>query len=96
MKGTLKTPGDKGNNLSEESSTSQAEAKSAVESSVESIGRVSAVQSILKAVSELTGMRYVVVARVTDERWIACAVLDEMEFGLAARRRAGGRNNTLQ
>ncbi len=49
---------------------------------VESIGRISTVPSILKAVSELTGMRFVVIARVTDNRWTACAVLDEMDFGL--------------
>src|SRR5688572_32791796 len=29
-------------------------------------------------------MRYVVVARVTDDRWTACAVLDKMDFGLQA------------
>lgn len=50
--------------------------------SVESVGRIAGVPAILKAVSELTGMRYVVIARVTKQRWIACAVLDEMNFGL--------------
>src|SRR5688572_21489225 len=28
-------------------------------------------------------MRFVVIARVTGTQWIACAVLDEMDFGLA-------------
>jgi PAS domain S-box-containing protein len=49
---------------------------------VRSIERLVVIPSILRAVSELTGMRFVAVARVTDLRWIACAVLDDMEFGL--------------
>ncbi|HEX6124363.1 MAG TPA: PAS domain S-box protein [Pyrinomonadaceae bacterium] len=49
---------------------------------VQSIGRIVTVPAILKAVAELTKMRFVVIARVTDRRWIACAVLDEMDFGL--------------
>ena len=53
-----------------------------VQGDVQSIGRIAAVPAILRAVSELTGMRFVVIARVTDERWVACAVLDEMDFGL--------------
>jgi len=55
---------------------------SGAQRAVESVSRIVNVRDILKAVSNLTGMRYVVVARVTDDRWIACAVLDEMEFGL--------------
>ena len=51
-------------------------------SEVNLVGRIPAVPAILKAVSDLTGMRYVVIARVTDARWVACAVLDEMDFGL--------------
>ena len=49
---------------------------------VEAIERITAVPDILRAVSDLTGMRFVVIARVTDQRWIACAVLDKMNFGL--------------
>lgn len=29
-----------------------------------------------------TGMRFAAVARVTEDRWIACSVLDQIEFGL--------------
>jgi len=41
------------------------------------------VPTILEAVCRVTGMRFAVVARVTDERWIACEVLDQMDFALA-------------
>jgi hypothetical protein len=33
--------------------------------------------------SRMTGMRFVAVARVTAERWTACAVHDLLGFGLA-------------
>ena len=51
-------------------------------SEVQSVGRIPAVPAILRAVAELTGMRYVVIAKVTEARWTACAVLDNMDFGL--------------
>lgn len=38
--------------------------------------------TILKVISEITGLRLALVARVTQESWTACAVLDRMEFGL--------------
>jgi GAF domain-containing protein len=38
---------------------------------------------ILGEVCELTGMGFAAVARVTEDRWIACQVLDRIEFGLA-------------
>jgi signal transduction histidine kinase len=49
---------------------------------VETIGRISAVPTILNAVCRVTGMGFAAVARVTDTRWIACAVRDEIDFGL--------------
>jgi hypothetical protein len=51
---------------------------------IERVRSVQTVPAILKAVAELTRMRFVVVAKVTDQQWIACAVLDEMDFGLKA------------
>jgi len=51
---------------------------------VTAIGRIDAVPSILEIVCRTTGMRFAAVARVTDTRWIACAVRDEIEFGLQA------------
>lgn len=39
-------------------------------------------RAILEEVCELTGMGFAAVARVTEERWIACQVLDKIEFGM--------------
>jgi GAF domain-containing protein len=40
------------------------------------------VRAILREVCELTHMGFAAVARVTEERWIACQVLDRIGFGL--------------
>ena len=49
---------------------------------VEAVSRIDAVPTILQVVCRTTGMRFAAIARVTEERWIACAVLDEMDLGL--------------
>lgn len=41
-----------------------------------------AIIAILEEVCGLTGMGFVAVARVTEDRWIACQLLDKIEFGL--------------
>ena len=41
-----------------------------------------AISAILEEVCRLTGMGFAAVARVTEQRWIACQVLDRIEFGL--------------
>jgi GAF domain-containing protein len=41
-----------------------------------------AVPGILELASAMTGMRFVAVARVTADRWTACAVHDRLDFGL--------------
>jgi signal transduction histidine kinase len=53
-----------------------------LEADVESISRIDAVRTILEVVCRSTGMGFAAVARVTEHRWIACAVRDEIEFGL--------------
>jgi GAF domain-containing protein len=40
------------------------------------------VEQILQEVCRMTGMGFAAVARVTEDRWIACQVLDKIEFGL--------------
>lgn len=40
------------------------------------------IRSILEEVCRLTNMGFAAVARVTEERWIACQVVDKIEFGL--------------
>ncbi|WP_223431851.1 GAF domain-containing sensor histidine kinase [Pseudomonas sp. GL-B-26] len=49
---------------------------------IATIGRISAVPAILQVIHELTGLRFAAVARVTEESWTACAVLDQLNFGL--------------
>jgi signal transduction histidine kinase len=50
--------------------------------SVIKISAISAIPAILDMCCRTTGMGFATVARVTDERWIACAVLDKIDFGL--------------
>jgi GAF domain-containing protein len=40
------------------------------------------VDAILEQVCSITGMGFAAVARVTETRWIACQVLDRIEFGM--------------
>lgn len=49
---------------------------------VELVSSIAAVPSILEVVSKTTGMRFAAVARVTKDRWMACSVLDRIDFGL--------------
>src|ERR1700761_1757186 len=51
---------------------------------ISAIGRIDAVATILDVVCRTTGMGFAAVARVTDDRWIACAVKDDISFGLQA------------
>lgn len=46
------------------------------------IARIDAVPMILDVVCRTTGMGFAAVARVTHDRWIACAVRDDIQFGL--------------
>ena len=52
------------------------------QSDVERVNRIEAVPTILDVVCRTTGMRFAAVARVTEDRWVACSVLDEIDFGL--------------
>lgn len=46
------------------------------------VARIGAVPSILQMICDETGMGFAAVARVTDETWMACAVQDDISFGL--------------
>ncbi len=52
------------------------------EADIAAIDRIKAIPTILEVVCRTTGMGFAAVARVTEDRWIACAVRDEIEFGL--------------
>src|SRR5271170_5273285 len=49
---------------------------------IAAIGRIEAVPTILEVVCRTTGMGFAAVARVTEDRWVACSVRDEIAFGL--------------
>jgi signal transduction histidine kinase len=49
---------------------------------VAAITRIEIVQKILEVICRSTGMGVSAIARVTEDRWIACAVHDEIAFGL--------------
>jgi signal transduction histidine kinase len=53
-----------------------------LQTDIASIQSIGSVPTILKAVAELTGLGFVCVARVTQDSWHSCAVLDQLEFGL--------------
>lgn len=54
----------------------------AYQADIDSVGRISALPTILDVICRTTGMGFVTVARVTRDRWINCAVLDRIDFGL--------------
>ncbi|SHN43735.1 hypothetical protein SAMN05192549_11846 [Duganella sacchari] len=53
-----------------------------LEKDIAAVEKIAAVPTILEAVSEITGLGFVCVARVTANSWHTCAVLDKLGFGL--------------
>ena len=49
---------------------------------IAAIGRLDVIPKILEVACRTTGMGFAAVARVTEDRWVACAVRDEIDFGL--------------
>jgi signal transduction histidine kinase len=49
---------------------------------VATVQTIGVVPRILEVVCRSTGMGFAAVARVTESRWVACAVRDEIQFGL--------------
>lgn len=62
--------------------TERALAVNTLTDDLETVARIEAIPSILEVVCRATGLGFAAVARVTKERWIACAVRDEINFGL--------------
>lgn len=56
--------------------------RSAIDADILHVQRIDSVPNILQAVTELTGLRFAALARVTDTCWTACAVRDQLGFGL--------------
>lgn len=51
---------------------------------IEAIRRIEIVPTMLEVICHTTGMGFAAVARVTKDRWLACSVRDEVQFGLQA------------
>jgi signal transduction histidine kinase len=59
-------------------------ASKSYQADIDAVQRIAAVKTILEVVCRSTGMGFAAVARVTEDRWIACDVLDKINFGLKA------------
>ncbi|HTL09949.1 MAG TPA: GAF domain-containing sensor histidine kinase [Chitinophagaceae bacterium] len=53
-----------------------------LQADIDAIAKIPVIPSLLEVVCRTTGMGFAAVARVTDERWIACSVRDDISFGL--------------
>ncbi|WP_299702053.1 GAF domain-containing sensor histidine kinase [uncultured Pontibacter sp.] len=51
---------------------------------LEAVRQIPIVPTMLETICQVTGMGFAAVARVTEDRWLACSVRDEVEFGLEA------------
>lgn len=49
---------------------------------IDAVRQIAAVPNILEVICRITGMRFCAVARVTEDRWVACEVKDDIAFGL--------------
>lgn len=49
---------------------------------LEAVKQIHILPAMLDIICRLTGLGYAAVARVTDDRWLACSVRDEVNFGL--------------
>lgn len=51
---------------------------------IEAVRQITVVPNMLDVICQTTGMGFAAVARVTNDRWLACSVRDEVAFGLQA------------
>jgi signal transduction histidine kinase len=58
------------------------DSEEAIARDVEAISRISAVPAMLRVICRNTGLGFAAVARVTEGNWTACAVQDDIQFGL--------------
>jgi signal transduction histidine kinase len=58
--------------------------ETSLQEDIAAVSRIEVVPSILDVVCRITGMGFAAIARVTESRWIACSVRDNIRFGLKA------------
>lgn len=61
---------------------SPARMQDAIARDLAAIARISAVPTLLRTMRQATDLRFTLIARVLPDRWVACAVHDDIEFGL--------------
>lgn len=49
---------------------------------LEAVKQIPIVPTMLETVCQITGMGFATITRVTEDRWLACSVRDEVQFGL--------------
>jgi GAF domain-containing protein len=49
---------------------------------IAAVQHIPEIEAMLEEVCHITGMGFAAVARVTADRWVACQLLDKIEFGL--------------
>jgi signal transduction histidine kinase/transcriptional regulator with XRE-family HTH domain len=53
-----------------------------IHADVEAIGLIPIVPALLDVICQATGMGFAAIARVTEDKWVVCAVRDKIQFGL--------------
>ncbi len=53
-----------------------------IQKDIEAISNIPVIPTILEVICRTTGMGFAAVARVTDQKWVACSVKDDINFGL--------------
>lgn len=56
--------------------------ETSIDEAVAAISRIPVIPQILEMICRTTHMGFAVVARVTEDKWVACSVRDEIQFGL--------------
>lgn len=54
-----------------------------IQMDIDTISRIPIVPTIFEVICRTTGMGFAAIARVTDDQWVACAVRDDIHFGLS-------------
>jgi PAS domain S-box-containing protein len=57
-------------------------APDAIKADIDAINQIPMVATLLEVVCRTTGMGFAAIARVTEDKWVACSVRDEINFGL--------------
>jgi PAS domain S-box-containing protein len=53
-----------------------------IQADIDAVNNIAIVPKLLEVICRTTGMGFAAIARVTDDKWVACSVRDEIKFGL--------------